>query len=151
MFSFPFTLGYKPSTAIHAQKSACVRTWYELKNLLHEKKMDRDNTASTTSGPSENDNHKRSARRTVTFHLPPRLVTKHDATSRFQEIVKHRKEQKSTREEHRRKVREARILADEALERVSPSALMTESQSQPGKEDDPARKEALTFDEKSKS
>lgn len=68
----------------------------------------------------------RSARRKVTFHLPTRLETRQGATSRFQEVVGFRKEQKSAREEHRRKVREARTKADEALERVSPSALMTE-------------------------
>lgn len=88
--------------------------------------MDRENSASVLSSPSEDETLMRTARRTVTFHLPSRLPgTRHDATSRFQEVVKTRREQKSVREDHRRKIREARIKADEALERVSPSALMT--------------------------
>lgn len=94
------------------------------------KTMEREKQATMASVSSENQNVTRTVRRTVTFHLPTRLpnsTTRHDASSRFQEVVKHRKEQKSAREEHRRKIREARMMADEALERVSPSALKTES------------------------
>lgn len=90
--------------------------------------MDREKSASVTSSVSEDEALVRKTRRTVTFHLPPRLPgTRHEAASRFQEVVRNRKEQRSKREEHRRRTLEARIMADEALERVSPSALMTDT------------------------
>lgn len=111
----------------------CLKSQDFIKHT-HKIIMDREELeAALISNPSEAQTITRTTRRTVTFHLPargvpgPTTASKHDATSRFQEVVKHRKEQKSAREEHRRKIREARMMADEALEKVSPSALKTES------------------------
>lgn len=86
-----------------------------------------DTDASDIFVSSDKGHPMRSARRRVTFHLPSQRDTRNDPTSRFQEVMGYQKEQKSAREEHRRKVREARALANEALEKVSPLALMTES------------------------
>lgn len=93
----------------------------------HKMPMKKATSTSGVSGPPDHHHKlKSSPRRQVTFHLPSCLDEKPQAATRFQELVATKRAQKAHKTEHRRRLHEARRKADEALERVSPSALMTE-------------------------